>query len=146
MMDTQGLKIDAALICDDIRMEVSGKVILIGVYAGDILLNRIPATIPVAVWLDGRVQGAPGKLKINIYLGDKSEDSVDTVNDLVPLKQGQNGEFFLALNGIPLNVTEPTTVTVSIKQNEDDWIIVTTKRILLAPPNALSSSETPQLS
>lgn len=145
-MDTQGLKIDAALICDDIRMEANGKAMLIGMYPGDILLNRMPAAISVAVWLNGRIQGAPGKFKIKIYLGDKSDQSEDTATDLAPMQRGENGEFFLALNGIMLNITEPTTITVGIKKNEDDWIISTRKRILLAEANSPSSSEIPQLS
>jgi len=140
-MDTQDLKIDAALICDDIRSELGGKAILIGVYTGDILLSRAPATIHVSLWLAGRLpQIGGGELKIKVHLGDRADESADTVTQPVSMQRSQNGEFYVAINGIVLNITEPTPLTVLIKKNDDDWIVVTKKQILVAPPPTGSPS------
>lgn len=42
------IKVETALLCDDIRQEVSGKYILIGFYSGDVLVKRMPIEIPMA--------------------------------------------------------------------------------------------------
>lgn len=39
-----------ALFCDDIRREISGKQILIGLYSGDLIVETFPAEISFATW------------------------------------------------------------------------------------------------
>ena len=46
------LEIATVLVCDDVRKEVTNKDILIGVYAGDIVVPAFPAWIALAVWLE----------------------------------------------------------------------------------------------
>ncbi|WP_282608966.1 hypothetical protein [Pelagibius sp. Alg239-R121] len=40
------------LLCDDIRQEISNKLILIGVYTGHIVLSEFPANIRLAVYAE----------------------------------------------------------------------------------------------
>jgi len=40
------VSIQATLICDDLRVEQSGKLILIGVYTPNIIVPQIPFTFP----------------------------------------------------------------------------------------------------
>ena len=44
-------KISAAIVCDDVRLEVNGKQIIIGVYNSDIRLDSYPSTIMLTLWL-----------------------------------------------------------------------------------------------
>ncbi len=46
---TARLKMQYALVCDDVRREDSGKLILIGVYARDIRLTSVPATLVLSL-------------------------------------------------------------------------------------------------
>jgi len=40
------------IFCDDVRQEISGKFILIGVYSGDMNVNNGPATVPLSIWIE----------------------------------------------------------------------------------------------
>jgi hypothetical protein len=42
----------AVVLCDDIRKEITNKDILIGVYAGDILVKSFPQWLRMAVWME----------------------------------------------------------------------------------------------
>jgi hypothetical protein len=44
--------VGAIVICDDIRKEISGKDILIGVYGGDIVVTGAPFVLVLAVWFE----------------------------------------------------------------------------------------------
>ena len=39
-----------SLVCDDVRVEKNGKHIIIGVYTGNIVPSRLPATLPLTFW------------------------------------------------------------------------------------------------
>jgi hypothetical protein len=43
--------LEQALLCDDVRMEQSGKSILIGVYNQHMMLPYFPVAIPVCLWV-----------------------------------------------------------------------------------------------
>lgn len=45
-------KIRNAILCDFMRQENTGKHILIGVYNGDVVLDAMPASIPLTFWVD----------------------------------------------------------------------------------------------
>ena len=47
------LKVEAVVVCDDIRREFNGKEILIGVYGG-IIVPRFPANLNLAFWIQFR--------------------------------------------------------------------------------------------
>lgn len=34
------------ILCDDVRQEVGGKMSLMGIYSKDIIVNKVPATLP----------------------------------------------------------------------------------------------------
>ena len=44
------LKVDYAVLCEDIRMERNNKVMLAGIYTGSILVAQFPATLRLGVW------------------------------------------------------------------------------------------------
>ena len=61
------LRIDYAVVCDDVRIEASNKVIIIGVYGGSILLETFELPIRVSVWFFG-VAPAPGEYPVELRL------------------------------------------------------------------------------
>jgi hypothetical protein len=134
MSDAQ-FEVDAALICDDIRREDNGKAILIGVYAGDIVLSRLPATIPIALWLQGRASSGVHEVSVNVYAGEEPTTEV-TSSTAVPLKVviDKEAEFFLVITGLPVKVIEPASLIVRMREGQDDWIVIAKKHILLASP------------
>jgi hypothetical protein len=51
-MNRHHANISSVIVCDDIRREISGKDILIGVYSGEIVLSSIPFSLNLAIWLE----------------------------------------------------------------------------------------------
>lgn len=49
-IDVQNFRFEI-LFCDDIRQEVSGKHILIGVFGTDVVPSRLPGNLPIAFYL-----------------------------------------------------------------------------------------------
>lgn len=45
------LKVEAAILCDDVRTEINGKPFLIGVYLKGIVVQGFPANINVCIWI-----------------------------------------------------------------------------------------------
>lgn len=75
------IKITAVVVCDDIRKEVTGKDILIGVYAGDIIVPEFPAVITATFWIE-MTPGKLGKsrLRFRIRLANKDEAMPITID------------------------------------------------------------------
>lgn len=46
---------ETAILCDQVRREDNGKLILIGVYGGGVLLDSYPATLPLSAYVEGQV-------------------------------------------------------------------------------------------
>jgi hypothetical protein len=44
-------EVSAVIVCDDIRQEISNKFILVGAYSGSMVINAIPAVIPLGVFI-----------------------------------------------------------------------------------------------
>jgi hypothetical protein len=68
MTDAQ-IKYDAVLICDDVRREDNGKLILIGVYHEGIVVPGYPATVLMRVVCNGEVIEA-GSYKVSYRIED----------------------------------------------------------------------------
>lgn len=56
----------AALLCDDVRTENTSKDILIGVYHGGVVVNRLPAILRLALYL--QIDIGPSPLKTNLSI------------------------------------------------------------------------------
>jgi hypothetical protein len=49
--DTIAASISFCLVCDDVRKEMSGKDTLVGVYSGDLVVETLPATLMIALYI-----------------------------------------------------------------------------------------------
>lgn len=49
--DASNIEVRSSVICDQIRREDNGKSILIGVYAGDLIANILPAVTILSFWV-----------------------------------------------------------------------------------------------
>src|SRR3954452_21717641 len=52
------LRVNTAVVAEDVRREISGKDILIGVYGGDIMVPGYPATMTLALWFEMEIDTA----------------------------------------------------------------------------------------
>jgi len=103
------------LFCDDIRFEMSGKMLFIGVYLDDLVPVVLPLVIPLAIWV--RVQGlSPGSHELRFAVGANGVPQLDGGMTVV-VTEGRHashltlvglsvelkdcGHIFLTLTGFP---------------------------------------------
>jgi hypothetical protein len=125
--------VEAVVVCDDVRKEITSKDILIGAYGGGILVPSLPTVIPIAVWIELTPENA-GRLDVDLRL----------------VMPGTTGEFALRIIGDVPRGGEPTSINspqimcpigaagdieVSIRSPEEaEWHIVKRKRVTLGSP------------
>lgn len=85
-MSNNQIEIVNALLCEDIRQEKSNKYIIIGVFTGDIIVKKLPATIPICVFIQARMANT-GETAFTFRLSGPGEGSITMemlVNSSVP--------------------------------------------------------------
>lgn len=58
------MKVENAIICDDVRKEDNGKHLIIGVYPNNMLVPKFPATLAPSLW-------------IQLYLDEENETAIE---------------------------------------------------------------------
>jgi hypothetical protein len=99
--DVAKIRFDTTVICDDARLENSGKSLLIGVYHGDITVPRFPAQFMITVFSMGEVT-EPGVLAIPLLVTDQDGTVVFRSEDLAlpPKANFIRGPFAIHANAI----------------------------------------------
>lgn len=64
------------LVCDDVRREQSGKLIVIGMYTAGVVLQRIPANLPGLTFLTALQPTAAGKWEFTFRLSHVATGAV----------------------------------------------------------------------
>lgn len=93
-----------AIFCDDLRQEVNGKLIAVGIYPDDLVPSILPQTVPISVW--GRIQGLePGQHELHVSIGangaNKSEFSIS-----LQVQEGQRTAHIYVV-GFPIEISAP---------------------------------------
>lgn len=137
------------LLCEDIRQEKSNKYILIGVYSGDILIANLPASIPLAFYLDGNVT-KPGSHKLHLKLSGPGEGSATIQLGLDTKKK--NEPIVLPLPRLDVTMECEGVFTVEASDDGHTWTVIIKKQVtngenlwsLLRPTvSELPSSQSP---
>lgn len=100
------------IFADDIRQEANGKMLLVGVYPDGLSPSAFPAQFALALWV--RLSGMPvGAYSVIARL--KLDQS--TLHDLTfAVSVGEPGKpLQLILGGIPIAVTQPATLHVTLE-------------------------------
>lgn len=123
------INIENLIFCDDIRREINGKDILIGVYGADLIPSSIPADFPLAIWLKF-TELAPGEYKFRVRLiaPENSESRVEGEISIIAADK----PTIIAFSGIPIHAERYGDLVVLISINgEDDF---EAGRLTIAPP------------
>jgi hypothetical protein len=115
------------VVCDDIRMEMSRKLILIGVYPLDIAVAKFPAQFPLVVFASGEVT-APGDVTAPLKVTDESGTVLfETDKAITPKMMFTIGGFTMQANAI-LAVNKESVLHFYFVVNGTD-ILVAKKRV-----------------
>lgn len=126
-MTEDPIRIDFALICDDLRREDNGKLILIGVYPYDIGVSEFPANVVVTVVLGLEVTG-PVEKEFEIRV--KHDGNQITAGRG---KFGIEASAIIGFGGTFLKqIPRPGVVEFQLKFQNGDWQTIKKIPIVLA--------------
>src|SRR4051794_10219322 len=81
-MSKKNFKIRSVILCDDVRQEVSGKEILIGVYNDVLIFGKMPSALTRLVCRVSLDLIPPRQAKANLLIVDPSGEILIRGNDL----------------------------------------------------------------
>lgn len=136
--DNFPLSVVNAIVCEDIRTEVSNKYILIGVFGGQINLSVSPAVIQLALFLElspNRV--GPVDLEFKIGEGIKGTLHFEVADTETP--------FGTAVGPIPVPIVAPSDLHFEWRLPSGKWRLIRTLRIAsaIAIPSIPTASPPP---
>lgn len=102
-----------AIFCDEIRQEVTGKFLLIGVYPGDLVPPVIPTKFPMAMML--RVHGLPaGNHEFEFVLKSPNGEPAIGQKDFFYVADSQS-PMVMIFSGFAMTVEGPGEIIASVK-------------------------------
>ena len=113
-MPSASLTFRYALLCDDVRREDNGKLIIIGMYGGDIALPMLPSSIfasLVAAFDASEKQSE--KINLTVTLNAKPMVAGD-----ISVEIAGAGLAHIILPSIPLNFDKEGTMVVTLKTTD----------------------------
>ena len=130
------VKLEYAIICDDIRKEDSHKLILIGVYTGSIQLKKFPARMAIAAWLYGKADRA-GETEIEVRYQLKFPKAkpakIGLKGHIKVLSIDDGPEFSAPVIKVGIELPEPGELTLQYRLEGSGWRTLVTKQITLVP-------------
>lgn len=112
------------ILCDDVRQEVGGKISLIGIYSKDIVLNKVPAILPVInlVVMFESIREPFSKIFVNLVM--PKEDPIKVSHPAPPgMEKGKDVNLVLGLAPFKLNNTGPAKFEIRFNENKKASIV-----------------------
>lgn len=122
--------LSSLIICDDVRKEINGKDILIGVYSGTISVPVYPSVFPAAFWIEIEPQGVgtiPCRFKIDTPSGNPPIEFGADLDVTGP------GTAVLVVGGVPLSLERDGEIVVSAQIGSEEMKVVRRKKVQRGP-------------
>lgn len=136
-----------AIFCDDIRREVTGKEILIGVYTGNLLVPHFPAPIVLATWIPyERIADAVGKIPIEfrmLNVVDDNENRSVGYGSLELMISDTSDTGSISLPALAIMLNRPGKLIFQLKQYDEPWQTIASLKLDIRPGSAISPASGP---
>jgi len=145
MSATPHIKPINAVFCDDIRREVTGKHILIGVYGGDIILPHLPAPVVLAVWVPfKRENSAEGKIPIEFRVVTTGDDNQALGYGSMEITiSGATEEGALTFPALAMMINRPGALVFQLKQYDEPWQNIASLKVGVQSGSPIVSGPSP---
>ena len=132
-------KIGYVLICDDVRKEITGKDILIGVYTTVINVHHLPAAVNLSAWIEV-IPTRKGQSSLEVKFEVPNDVSPATFGVIVGIEDHENS-FAIAtpVTGFPIQKEGQIRVSVR-EQGSQKWQIVKRINVRYQPPHTLTAA------
>lgn len=129
MIKVGDLKLKNVIVCDDIRVEKSNKLILIGVFPADILVKELPAAVSLAIYIDGNISRS-GDNTAKFRFSGPGDDSAELA---VGFKQVENQtKFSLRTPRFEMLIEQEGVFKIEL-ENNGKWATIAEKLVILEP-------------
>lgn len=132
-MSRSNIKIDNAIVCDDIRTEQGGKLLMIGVYFNELVYQEFPVKAHLQACLIGRCKG-DFSLDFKIeFQADDDESSISREGSIVAENEFNKSEFSellipIRLEPMQLNCTGKLLIKIRPTSGKN-WKEISSKRV-----------------
>jgi hypothetical protein len=117
-------EIGAVIVCDDVRREQTNKDILVGVYAGDIIVTSFPAIVTAAHW----IEFTPGNTGLRTLRFRVSVNDMPPAEMKFEIQVAELGPMGLVLPPTHMPVEKPSDLSLHIWSG-NDWALLKKKAI-----------------
>lgn len=114
----------SVIFCDDIRKEITNKDILIGVYAGNIIVPVFPAQLAMSIWIEMN-PAKTGSRELAFRIVTSQPDPVEF---RIRLAVSELGSIGFSIPRIPLLMQEEGEIRLEVLEGED-WRLLKSKQV-----------------
>jgi hypothetical protein len=121
----RALEFRSVVVCDDIRKEVTGKEILIGVYSGEIVLPSFPNWFPASLWIEVDTPEV-GKYDVSLRIGLTNKPPL---NIKFRIEVNRPGTSAIVIPGLQLQAEEECDLVIEVQDGEE-WHLLRRKKVM----------------
>lgn len=116
------IKIDSAVICDDIRREMSNKILLIGVWPLELAVADYPSEISMVIHCEGAVLES-GSINPRLYIKDEINSVLYDSDKSQKLDEGRfiKGRFSLDFN-VYFSATRAADISFIVTMGDEEYV------------------------
>jgi hypothetical protein len=139
MTTINNLEFTAVVMCDEVRRELTNKDIIIGAYAGYVLVTEFPAQISAAFWMEAQPSKlGESRIQFRIFL-----DGKEPVHATMMVVVHELEAFGIFLSGLQILVEAESEIHLEALDG-DEWKLLKRKKIKKGPvPQALIPTVSP---
>lgn len=124
------IKFTLGLMCDDVRREITGKDILIGVYSSNIIILNFPSALNIALWMQFHADEA-GSTLVEIRVVDQENRQILHMGANFEIQNAGSGSFFTPPTAVLIEA--PGSISLQARQADGEWTNLASLPVL-APP------------
>lgn len=114
-------KIEVALLCDEVRREITGKDIIIGVYGDEVLVAAFPAQVFVTLYIRARFTQFKNEYPLEFRaLGDRGIPLVAPAKTVLATQPSARLAS-LVISGIPIFIHSPGPIEFQWRPIDGEW-------------------------
>jgi hypothetical protein len=123
-------EVAGAIVCEDIRQEVTQKFILIGAFGGEINVVALPSVVVLALFLELKPEKA-GQFEPEFQV--INTDGNIALRARLKIEITDDSSFGMPIGPFPMQVNGPGAVQFQWRFDDGEWEIIRTLKINLKP-------------
>ncbi|MBL8658325.1 MAG: hypothetical protein JNM75_01065 [Rhodospirillales bacterium] len=120
------LNVRSAVLCDDVRIENNGKIILIGVYSGNVAVPVTPFVLAVHVWINLSPQ-VPGEIAVNLRISFQGKPIVSGQGTITAV---DTDDVVILLPKFLVEGDGDGELLVEMQEEDGSWSVLLRKKIV----------------